>query len=66
MSFCLWRRFASSLSGRQPPPFLVLSEEVEHALHSNLPLVAFESTIATHGLPAELAVSVPLCMLVCA
>lgn len=28
---------------------LVLSEEVEHALHTDGPVVALESTIITHG-----------------
>lgn len=28
---------------------LVLSEEVEHALQSNDPVIALESTIITHG-----------------
>jgi pseudouridine-5'-phosphate glycosidase len=31
--------------------FLVFSEEVQHAINANIPLVALESTIISHGMP---------------
>lgn len=30
---------------------LEISPEVQHAIHNNLPVVALESTIITHGMP---------------
>ncbi|KAF2102325.1 IdgA domain protein [Rhizodiscina lignyota] len=32
-------------------PFLVISEEIREAIHSNRPVVALETTIYTHGFP---------------
>lgn len=34
-----------------PPPALILSPDVKHALQNNLPVVALESTIVSHGMP---------------
>ena len=31
--------------------FIVVSPEVQHALDNNLPVVALESTIISHGMP---------------
>jgi len=33
------------------PPYFSLTQEVSHALELNLPVVALESTVITHGLP---------------
>lgn len=33
------------------PPYFSLSQEVSHALELNLPVVALETTVITHGLP---------------
>ncbi|EPQ60620.1 hypothetical protein GLOTRDRAFT_68417 [Gloeophyllum trabeum ATCC 11539] len=33
------------------PPFVDVHPEVQHALHTNTPVVALESTIITHGMP---------------
>ena len=32
-------------------PLLSISKEVQHALDNNLPVVALESTIISHGMP---------------
>ncbi|PWN29248.1 indigoidine synthase A-like protein [Jaminaea rosea] len=45
------RRAANALTSL--PRHFVLSEQVRHALSTNQPLVALESTIITHGLPAS-------------
>ncbi|KAF5298488.1 hypothetical protein FQR65_LT01267 [Abscondita terminalis] len=36
---------------RRISSYIDISEEVNHALHNNLPTVALESTIITHGMP---------------
>jgi len=33
------------------PDYIIIHPEVQHALHNNLPLVALESTIISHGMP---------------
>lgn len=43
----LSKRFISSL----PKRTLIISEEVQQALHENKPVVSLESTILTHGFP---------------
>ncbi len=42
---------SSSPKMKKLPPYFSLTQEVTHALELNLPLVALETTVITHGLP---------------
>lgn len=50
-----YRRFQSISNSTQ---FLAVSEEIRHAIASKQPVVALESTLLTHGLPPDRALSV--------